>query len=168
MPRDAELREAVEGARRGDQTGWDAIVERFTPLLWAIARGHGLPTSAAVDVAHTTWLRLVESLDVAPVDAVGEWVAAIARAEAVQALRWVDPRPERRADRAAQPLQLAVERLPARCRLTLRLLAVSPPPDANELAAVLDVSPTQAESFAQECLQRLETELAMTTSTQRS
>jgi DNA-directed RNA polymerase specialized sigma24 family protein len=166
VPGDADLPQAVEAARRGDQQSWDVLVARFTPLLWAVARGHGLPASAAADVAHTTWLRLVESLDDAPADAVGEWVAAIARAEAMQALRWVDPRPERRGDRPAQPLQLALDRLPARCRLTLRVLAVSPPPDANELAAVLDVSPDQATAFARDCLQRLAEALTETASIQ--
>lgn len=137
-------------------------MDRFTPLLWAIARGHGLPTSAAADVAHTTWLRLVESLDDAPADAVGEWVAAIARAESMQALRWVDPRPDRRPDGPAAPLRVAIDRLPARCRLVLRVLSVSPPPDANELGAVLEVSPDQAKQFAAGCLQRLADALAET------
>ena len=137
---------------------------RYTPLLWAVARGHGLPAGAATDVAHTTWLRLVESLDDAPVDAVGEWVAAIARAESMQALRWVDPRPDRRIDGPDDPLRSAVQRLPARCRLALRVLAVVPPPNANELAAVLDVSPGEAQAFAAACLQRLAEALAETAS----
>jgi DNA-directed RNA polymerase specialized sigma24 family protein len=162
VPGDAELQDAVEAARRGDQQSWDTIVERFTPLLWAVARGHGLPAGPAADVAHTTWLRLVESLDDAPADAVGEWVAAIARAESMQALRWVDPRPDRRTGAASDPLRVAVERLPARCRLTLRVLAVSPPPTANELAAVLDVTPDQAQSFAAGCLERLAEQLTAT------
>ncbi|MDX6198186.1 MAG: hypothetical protein QOJ79_1337 [Actinomycetota bacterium] len=139
-------------------------MERFTPLLWAIARGHGLPAAAAVDVTHTAWLRLVESLDDAPADAIGEWVSAIARAESLHALRWVDPRPDRRGD-GGDRLRNALEQLPARCRLTLRVLAVSPPPDRNVLAAVLDATPDQAEAFAADCLQRLAESLADTAST---
>ena len=162
MPGDAELPSLVASARRGDQPAWDALVARFTPLLWAIARGHGLPAGAAADVAHTTWLRFVESLDVAPDDAVGEWVAAIARAESVQALRWVDPRPDRRSG-PPDPIWLAVELLPPRCRLTLRLLAVTPAPDEHELAAVLDLSPAEAVAFAQDCLTRLSAALTSAT-----
>ena len=165
MPADGELPDAVAAARRGEQSGWDALVDRFTPLLWAVARGHGLPSSAAADVAHTTWLRLVESLDDAPADAIGEWVAAIARSESLQALRWVDPRPERRGG-DDEPLRAALERLSARCRLTLRVLAVRPTPDRDVLAAVLDVTPAQADAFATECLQRLAESLADATSTQ--
>jgi DNA-directed RNA polymerase specialized sigma24 family protein len=164
VPADAEMPSLVEAARRGDQSAWDALVDRFTPLLWGIARGHGLPAAAAADVSHTTWLRFAESLDVAPVDAVGEWVAAIARAEAVQALRWVDPRPDRRTG-PPDPIWAAVELLPARCRLALRLLAVTPPPDSHELAAVLDVSPAEAQEFTQACLQRLAAALPQATPT---
>lgn len=154
MAVDAELPRLVQASRRGEQAAWDALVARFTPLLWAVARGHGLPMTAAADVVHTTWLRLVESLDDAPADALGEWAVAIARAESVQALRWVDPRPDRRG-RSPDPAWAAVESLPPRCRLALRLLAVVPPASTDELAAALDVSPDTALAFARECLQRL-------------
>lgn len=154
VPGDAELPSLVAAARRGDQAAWDALVLRFTGLVWAVTRGHGLPASAAVDVAHTTWLRLVESLAVAPDDAIGEWVAAIARAESVQALRWVDPRPDRRAG-PPDPVWAAVGLLPARCRLALRVLAVTPAPNDDELAAALDSTPAQARAFVGECLERL-------------
>jgi DNA-directed RNA polymerase specialized sigma24 family protein len=158
--------QAVEAARRGDQAGWDVLVERFTPLLWAIARGHGLPANAAADVTHTTWLRLVECMDDAPAVGVGEWEAAIARSESMQALRWVDPRPDRRSGTDVDPLRTAVEQLPARCRLALRVLSVSPPPDAHELAAVLDASPDDARALADGCVRRLAEALAETGSIQ--
>lgn len=162
MPADAELPTLVDAARRGDQAAWDRLVERYTPLLWAIARGFGLPPTAAADVAHTSWLRLVESLDDAPAETLGEWVATIARTEAVQALRWVDPRPVRRAA-APDPLWTTVEQLPARCRLALRLLAVTPPVTAYELSAALDLPPDAATEFATDCLSRLARAVAGTT-----
>lgn len=154
MPAAGELPQLVEDARRGDQAAWDEIVRRYSPLVWGIARGHGLPTAAASAVAQTTWLRLVESLDDAPPDAIGEWAADIARAESAQALRWVDPRPDRSGG-PTDPVWDAVARMPARCRLVLRLLAVTPPPTSEELAAALDVAPDAAEESAQICLQRL-------------
>ena len=163
MPAAGELPRLVDAARRGDQQAWDGLVDRFTPLVWAVARGHGLPARAAADVTHTSWLRLLESLDAAPADALGEWVIAITRAESMQALRWVDPRPDRR-QQPLDPLWAAVELLPARCRLVLRLLAVVPPPDALELAAALDVTKDAAESFTADCLRRLAAATADTTS----
>lgn len=154
MAAEAELPGLVRAARRGDQQAWDALVARYAPLVWAVARGHGLPHAAATDVAHTTWLRLVESLDDAPDDAVGEWVTALARAEARQALRWVDPRPDRRLHPTGA-VWAAVATLPHRAQLVLRLLAVDPPPDDNELAAALDVSPEAAQALARDCISRL-------------
>ena len=159
MPGAPDLPRLVEAARSGDQQAWDALVERFTPLVWAVARGHGLPTAPASDVAHTTWLRLVESLDDAPADAIGEWVAVLARVESLQALRWVDPRPERRS-RSLDPVWAAVEALPARCRLALRLLAVVPSVDPYELAAALDLTPDAAQELADDCVHRLAAALA--------
>lgn len=163
MPAEGELVRLVDEARHGDQDAWNVLVDRFTPLVWAVARGHGLPLKAAADVTHTSWLRLLESLDAAPGDALGEWVTAIARAESLQALRWVDPRPDRR-QQQVDPLWAAVELLPARCRLVLRLLAVAPPATMHEIAAALDVSSDAAHALADECLDRLAATVAGTRS----
>ena len=55
--------ELVRAAADGDQRSWDALVERFTGLLWGVARAHRLNANDAADVVQTTWLRLVEHLD---------------------------------------------------------------------------------------------------------
>lgn len=166
MPADAQLQSLVLAARRGDQAAWDALVTQFTPLLWAVARGHGLPVAAAVDVAHTTWLRLVEGLDDVVAERLGVWVATVARRESLQALRWVDPRPGRTPRTGERdPLWAAVDQLPPRCRLALRVLAVGPAIGTAELAAALNIPPTQADSFADESLGRLADALASDTPT---
>jgi hypothetical protein len=46
---------------RCDASAWDSLVERYTNLLWSVARAHRLDT-ATRDVVQTTWLRLVENL----------------------------------------------------------------------------------------------------------
>ena len=52
----------VRRAADGDQVAWDALVERYTNLVWSVARSYRLSSSDAADVVQTTWLRLVENL----------------------------------------------------------------------------------------------------------
>jgi RNA polymerase sigma factor (sigma-70 family) len=52
----------VTRARNGDKQAWDALVERYAPLVWSICRRHGLGSAEAGDVSQTVWLRLVDEL----------------------------------------------------------------------------------------------------------
>src|SRR4051812_25387496 len=75
-------------ARDGDQRAWDALVSRYSGLLWAIARSHRLDAADAGDAIQTTWLRLVEHLDrVHDPERVGGWLATTMRRECLRALR---------------------------------------------------------------------------------
>jgi RNA polymerase sigma factor (sigma-70 family) len=53
----------VVAARGGDRRAWDALVERYAPLIWSICRRHQLSPADAEDVAQSIWLRLVGQLD---------------------------------------------------------------------------------------------------------
>src|SRR5256885_12257173 len=53
----------VARARNGDSEAWDALVERYAPLIWSICRKHRLGRTDADDVAQSVWLRLVDPLD---------------------------------------------------------------------------------------------------------
>lgn len=78
----------LEAAAAGDQGAWEAIVERFSGLVWATARAHRLSQADAADVAQTTWLRLVEHLDaIREPEALGAWLATTARREALRLIR---------------------------------------------------------------------------------
>ncbi|WP_242619568.1 RNA polymerase sigma factor, partial [Actinomadura fibrosa] len=77
--------ELVVRARDGDGAAWARLVERYSGMLWAIARGHGLDDADAGDVVQTAWLRLVERLDgLRDPGAVGGWLAATARNESAR------------------------------------------------------------------------------------
>jgi RNA polymerase sigma factor (sigma-70 family) len=52
----------VTRARDGDKQAWDALVERYAPLVWSICRGHRLGSAEASDVGQTVWLRLLDEL----------------------------------------------------------------------------------------------------------
>jgi DNA-directed RNA polymerase specialized sigma24 family protein len=55
--------ELVAAARNGDKQAWDALVERYAPLIWSICRRHRLGGADAEDVGQSVWLRLVDQLD---------------------------------------------------------------------------------------------------------
>ena len=58
-----QLDDLVAGARRGERCAWDALVERYRPLVRAVASGYRLNGRDVEDVDQTVWLRLVENLD---------------------------------------------------------------------------------------------------------
>jgi RNA polymerase sigma factor (sigma-70 family) len=52
----------VTRARNGEGRAWDALVERYAPLVWSICRRHRLGAAEASAVGQTVWLRLVDEL----------------------------------------------------------------------------------------------------------
>ena len=159
FPGTAEL---VARVRSGDAAAWEALTDRFTNLLWSIARGLGLGEADATDAVQTTWLRLVENVHaIREPDRLGGWLATSVRRECYDILRrsartqpgapdgpegW-----EGIADRA-DPLDFALLRderdaalwnavgtLRPACRRLLRILMADPPPSYAEVAAALDI-----------------------------
>ena len=57
------VNDLVAGAKNGEQQAWDALVERYTPLIWSICRRHRLSSADAEDVGQRVWLQLVSQLD---------------------------------------------------------------------------------------------------------
>jgi len=45
--RDNPVMALVMRARTGDERAWDALVERYTPLIWSLCRRHGLDAAGA-------------------------------------------------------------------------------------------------------------------------
>jgi RNA polymerase sigma factor (sigma-70 family) len=159
---DAAPGDLVVWARKGDQPAWAALTGRYSGMVWAIARAHGLGEADAADVVQTTWLRLVERIDgIRDPERVGAWLAVTARRETVRLLRHqgggrplpqlaaTDPGPDHVClDRERlRMVMAAIQALPEMCRNVLRLFALSP--GYAEVAAALDipigsVGPTRA------------------------
>jgi RNA polymerase sigma factor (sigma-70 family) len=175
----ADLGQLVVGAAGGDTNAWDELVDRFSGLVWHIARGHRLGDADAADVAQTVWLRLVESLPrLREPAALGGWLATTTRHECLRVLRIsgrevpdesdalvdipsTDASPEAVAELAEdrQLVRAALDRLSERCRTLLRALAYSPDDSYADISAALgmpvgSIGPTRAR-----CLQRLRREL---------
>jgi RNA polymerase sigma factor (sigma-70 family) len=178
----------VTAAADGDSAAWNALVLRFSGLVWAVTRAHRLPSADAADVFQTTWLRLAEHIRRLDNPAgVGAWLATAARRECLQVIRASarliptsdmtrlesmpasDTTPEEaflRAEREqqekerAQALWNALERLPGRCRDLLRILMTTPAPSYAEISAALDLPIGSIGPTRARCLRKLREELA--------
>jgi RNA polymerase sigma factor (sigma-70 family) len=169
----------VAGAADGDQGAWNALVDEFGAMVWAITRGHRLGGADAADVVQTTWLRLVENLHrIDDPGRVGAWLATTARRECLTVIRRLArlapygdalsdapsdaPDPDARliGEQDAIAVRAALTRLGPRDRALLRMLAADPAPSYDEIGAALDmavgsIGPTRARALA-----RLGNELA--------
>jgi RNA polymerase sigma factor (sigma-70 family) len=176
----------IRSAVAGDEQAWTALVDRFSGLVWSVARAYGLPNADAEEVYQTTWLRLAEQLTrLKEPEAVGGWLATTARREAMRTLRMArrivpvdDPdRLDYGSDEASgeqavleredaaersqltQRVWAAFQALPERCRRLLRLLTAVPPPSYLEVAAALEVPVGSIGPTRARCLARLRTQL---------
>ncbi len=78
----------VTCARKGDKQAWDALVDRYSPLIWSICRRHRLRGADAEDVGQNVWLHLVDQLDkVRDPAALPGWLATTTRRECLRVLR---------------------------------------------------------------------------------
>jgi RNA polymerase sigma factor (sigma-70 family) len=88
MSDDLVVTDLVTRARHGDQQAWDALVERYTPLIWSICHRYRLGRADAEDVAQDVWLRLVDQLDrLRHPAAIAGWLATTTRRECCRVLR---------------------------------------------------------------------------------
>ena len=62
VPGGATVTDLVIRAREGDQQAWDAIVERYAPLVWSISRRYWLARPDAGDAGQAVWLQLVDHI----------------------------------------------------------------------------------------------------------
>ena len=138
----------VARARGGDRQAWEALVERYAPLIWSICRRHRLGRADADDVAQSVWMRLVDQLNrVRDPAALPGWLATTTRRECVRVLRMahgprttmfaldVESHPDARLGIAEQDL-LAAERQAA-----LREAFGQLPPNGQQLIAMLIADP---------------------------
>jgi RNA polymerase sigma factor (sigma-70 family) len=147
-PADPSVSDLVARARSGDRQAWDALVERYAPLIWSICRKHRLGQADADDVGQSVWLRLLDQLDrVREPAALPGWLSTTTRRECLRVLSAaqgphatiyaldVESLPDQRAGTADQEL-LAAERHAA-----LRAAFTQLPPNGQQLLALLTADP---------------------------
>jgi RNA polymerase sigma factor (sigma-70 family) len=158
---DPVVTDLVTRARNGDKQAWDALVERYAPLIWSICRRHGLDDADAKDAAQSVWLKLVNGLGtLRDPAALPGWLATTTRRECGRSLRAArgphdagrardaEIIPDGQAATAEQEL-LASERhgalrealaqLPSCCQQLIALLLEDPPVSYAEISARLGI-----------------------------
>jgi RNA polymerase sigma factor (sigma-70 family) len=151
----------VTRATTGDQQAWDALVERYAPLVWAICRRYRLSAADAADAGQSVWLRLVEHLgNLRDPAALPGWLATTTQRECARVLRAAHhpqaatlvpdtgdiadhqaPIPEQEllaAERHAT-LREAFTHLPPRGQQLLTLLTCDPPMPYTQISATLGI-----------------------------
>ena len=156
---------------------WAELVDRFTPLVWSVARAHRLGDADAADVFQCTWLRLLGSIDtLRDPECLAGWLATTARREALRLFRHAgritsvdgarleriaiedevadededDERPAR-----SDVVRAAVATLAPRDQALFRLLAADPPLSYSEISTALDIPMGSIGPTRSRCLDRL-------------
>jgi len=144
----------VSRAAHGDQGAWDALVERYAPLIWSICRRYQLDAAEAGDIGQTVWLQLMTHLaELREPATVAGWLAATTRRECARTRRAARgpqaalhmPDAESIAD-AQTPtaeqhaaLREAFTRLPRCCQQLLALLTGDLPVPYAQISAQLGI-----------------------------
>jgi len=163
-------------AEAGDQAAWNALVDRYTKLLWSVARAHRLGDADSADVVQTTWMRLVEYFGrIQDPEALPGWLTTTARRECLRTLRRAgrvqftdDDDIIDLVDEQCPPVDARLlteerdvtlwrcfERLPARCQVLLRVLMATPSPDYATVSAALGMPTGSIGPTRGRCLHQL-------------
>jgi RNA polymerase sigma factor (sigma-70 family) len=82
VPGHVPVTDLVMRARDGDQQAWDAIVERYSSLVWGICRRYRLARSDAEDAGQAVWLQLMDHIgQIRDPAALPGWLATTTRRE---------------------------------------------------------------------------------------
>jgi RNA polymerase sigma factor (sigma-70 family) len=161
MRNDPQVIDLVTRARNGDRSAWEALVDRYSPLLWSICRRYQLDRSDAEDVGQAVWLRLVEQLgNLRDPAALPGWLATTTQRECYRVQRArcrlaaggqvpdAEQLPDEQAAVAGDEL-LTAERhaalrdafrdLPPSCQRLFALLIADPPIPYAEISARLGI-----------------------------
>lgn len=164
-------------ARNGDKQAWDALVERYAPLIWSICRRYHLSDADADDVGQNVWLRLVDQLDrIRDLAALPGWLATTTRRECgsiqratrrSQALGRVLHTEHIRYQQAGMAehdllaaerhaaLHEAFTRLPSRCQQLVAMLIEDSPVPYAQISARLGIPVGSIGPSRSRCLEKL-------------
>src|SRR6266516_1002500 len=174
---EAPVADLVMRARNGDQWAWDAIVERYAPLVWSICRRYRLAGADTDDAGQAVWLQLVDQIDrIRDPAALPGWLATTTRRECGRIVRAAhraqppgyvldaDKIPDERTGTADDELlvaeqhaalRAALSHLPPSCQRLISLLTEDPPPPYTEISARLGIPVGSIGPSRSRCLDKL-------------
>jgi RNA polymerase sigma factor (sigma-70 family) len=184
VPGHVTVTDLVMRARDGDQLAWDAIVERYAPLVWSICRRYRLAGADAGDAAQAVWLHLVDQIgQIRDPAALPGWLATTTGRECGRIVRaarrtWppgqvLDPEdiPDEqvaladdellRAERHAALCE-ALADLPPPCQQLIALLIEDPPLPYAQISARLGIPVGSIGPTRRRCLDKLRRHPAIT------
>jgi RNA polymerase sigma factor (sigma-70 family) len=177
LDRHTDLAVLLAAASAGDQEAWNVLTDRFTNLLWSVARSYRLSHDDAADAVQNTWLRLLENLTtIKNPEALPGWLATTTRREVLGILRrrgrtvltrdedlgvdLADPSVEELdaallEDERDAKLWASFAMLPERCQQLLRVLMACDRPVYAEVSTAFDMPVGSIGPTRMRCLERL-------------
>ena len=174
MSDDPSITDLVTCAAHGDEQAWNALVERYAPLVWCICRRYRLSDADTHDVSQSVWLGLVSHLGkLRDPAALPGWLATTTRREcgrvrhAAQAAGYVldtEAIPDEQTGMAEQELLLAerhaalreaLTRLTPSCQRLIALLIEDPPVPYAQISARLGIPVGSIGPSRSRCLDKL-------------
>jgi DNA-directed RNA polymerase specialized sigma24 family protein len=181
MSDDPSTADLMTSAATGSKQAWDALVDRYAPLVWSICHTYRLGDAEADQVGKAVWTQLASQLGTIAGDAeLASWLAAstvreCGAREPATAGPAVDPGAAEQELRAAaaqnaarnvaqnmaqnmarnMALREALSRLPRCHQQLITMLAADPPVPDSQISAVLGIPVDSIGPTRRRCLDQL-------------
>lgn len=175
---DAEL---VKSCRKGDETAWNTLVDRYQRLIYAVPRRAGLTEEQAADVFQEVFMTLFEKLDeIQQPEKIRSWLVTTAKFKTWGMVRgekgFYSPETEEEMEYEMASLKddapladdvliqleeqhlirTTLKELEGRCQKILSMLYLTEPSASYaEVAAVINVGETSISPLRARCLKKL-------------
>lgn len=176
---DAEL---ISACRRGDESAWNLLIDRYQRLVFAIPRRSGLSESQAADILQEVFLTLFEKLDeIEQPEKIRSWLVTTAKFKTWGAVRnekgFYSPETEEEMElemaslkddspladdklielEQQHQIRTALKELEERCQKILAMIYLTEPSASYaEVAEAIGVGATSISPLRARCLKKLE------------